>query len=126
MMQRCVAPRCRDVHAGAERGSAVPFALAALGLLLFLGSGFGVVAALVVDHRRAQSAADLAALAGAIAMQHGADGCDAAGQIAGRNGARLASCDSAGEQLTITVEVDGPQLFGHDVELSAEARAGPG
>jgi len=125
MMRRCGAPRCRDVRARAERGSAVPFALAALGVLLFLGAGLGIVAALVVDHRRAQSAADLAALAGASAVQNGVDGCTAASQIADRNGARLTTCESDGEQLTIAVEVDGPQLFGQAVRLSAEARAGP-
>ena len=46
-----------------DRGSAVPFAVACLGLVLLLGAALGVAAAMVADHRAAQSAADLAALA---------------------------------------------------------------
>ena len=46
----------------------------AAALLLFVGAALGVVGALVRAHRVAQSAADLAALAGAAALARG-DGC---------------------------------------------------
>jgi uncharacterized membrane protein len=52
--------------------------VACLSLLLLVGAGLGVVAAMVRDHRVAQSAADLAALAGASALQRGDDPCAAA------------------------------------------------
>ena len=48
-----------------QRGSATLLVLAMAGVLLLVGSALGVVAAMVRAHRVAQSAADLAALAGA-------------------------------------------------------------
>ena len=65
-----------------QRGAASLLATACLGVLLLLGAALGVVGALVVDHRRAQGAADLAALAGAAALQHGQDGCAQASRVA--------------------------------------------
>ena len=65
-----------------QRGAATPMVVACLSLLLALGAALGVVAAMVHDHRVAQSAADLAALAGAAALQRGDDGCAAAGSVA--------------------------------------------
>jgi secretion/DNA translocation related TadE-like protein len=126
MMRRCVAPRRRDVRAAGERGSAVPFAVAALGVVLTTGVVLAVVGALLVDHRRAQAAADLAALAGASARQQGGDGCGAASRIAARNGAHLSACEVTGDDVTLTVVVEGPEILGSRPRLSAEARAGPG
>ena len=79
-----------------ERGAATTMVVACLSLLLALGAALGVVAAMVRDHRVAQSAADLAALAGAAALQRGDDGCAAAGSVAAANGARLAGCRTDG------------------------------
>ena len=109
----------------AERGSAVPFAVACLGLLLVMGVGLGVAAALVADHRRAQAAADLAALAGAVDLTRGGEGCGAAGQVAAANGARLASCRVDGSDVRVRVVVTGPRWLGASADLAAEARAGP-
>ena len=50
------------------RGSATPFAIACLGLLVLLAAALGVTAAMVRAHRQAQAAADLAALAAARAV----------------------------------------------------------
>lgn len=108
-----------------ERGSATPFAVSVIGLLLLLGAALGVVAAMVATHRAAQSAADLAALAAADALQRVADPCDAAGAIAERNAATLQSCDVAGEDVTVRVRVDGPRWLGQTGDLDAVARAGP-
>ncbi len=109
-----------------DRGSAVPFAVACLGVLLLLGAAMGVVGALVVAHRKAQSAADLAALAGASAVQQGASACAAAGSIATANGAGLTDCSVAGEDVTVVVTVGGPHWLGQLRDLSARSRAGPG
>lgn len=115
-----------EVGAGRdEQGSATPFAVAVIGLLLFLGAALGVVAAIVVTHRAAQSAADLAALAGADALQTARDPCGPARAIASRNGAVLRSCRVAGEDVTVTVRMDGPRWLGQSGDLTAIARAGP-
>ena len=108
-----------------ERGSATPLAVGVIGLLLFLGAALGVVGAVFVAHRTAQSAADLAALAGANALQISEDGCAAAHAIANRNGATLQSCEIADEDVTVTVQVDGPRWLGQPGDPVAKARAGP-
>lgn len=108
-----------------ESGSAAPFAVGVIGLLLFLGAALGVVGAVFVAHRTAQSAADLAALAGANALQVSEDPCAAASAIADRNDARLESCEVAGEDVTVTVRVEGPRWLGQPGNPVAEARAGP-
>lgn len=108
-----------------ERGSAAPFAVGAIGLLLLVGAALGVVGAVFVAHRTAQSAADLAALAGADALQVSGDACAAAATIADRNGATLESCEIAGEDVTVTVRVEGPRWLGQPGDPVAAARAGP-
>ncbi|MFE6506966.1 Rv3654c family TadE-like protein [Nocardioides sp. NPDC057767] len=108
-----------------ERGSAAPFAIGVIGLLLFLGAALGVVGAVFVAHRTAQSAADLAALAGANALQISEDACAAASAVSERNDATLESCVTAGEDVTVTVRVEGPRWLGQPGDPVAEARAGP-
>ncbi len=108
-----------------ERGAASLLVVGCLGLLLVLGSAVGVVAALVTAHREAQSAADLAALAGASAHQDGEDGCGAAASMASDNGASLVGCRTEGDDVVVVVEVAGPRWLGQTEDLRAEARAGP-
>jgi secretion/DNA translocation related TadE-like protein len=108
-----------------ERGSATPFAIACLSVLLVLAAALGVVAAMVRAHRIAQSAADLAALAVADAVASGRDPCAAGVAVAEANDARLVSCDLDGRDATVTVTVGGPHWLGQVADLSAEARAGP-
>ena len=107
-----------------ERGSATPFAIACLGLLLVLAAALGVVGAMVRAHRQAQAAADLAALAAADALP--ADGCGVAGRVASANVARLVSCEVEGRDVRVRVRVTGPHWLGQGADLDAEARAGPG
>lgn len=106
-----------------ERGSATLFALTSLGILLFLGCALAVVAALVSQHRVAQSAADLAALAAASAVT--ADPCARGAAIAQANGADLTSCVASGREVSLEVRVTGPQWWGRLSDLRAHARAGP-
>lgn len=108
-----------------EHGSATLPAIALLGVLLLVGAALGVVAAAFVDHRRAQAAADLGALAGAVALQRGEDGCGRAATVAAANGAELLECDVAGEEVAIEVRVRGPDLLGWQGDLVGSARAGP-
>jgi secretion/DNA translocation related TadE-like protein len=108
-----------------ERGSATPFAIACLGLLVLLAAALGVVSAMVHAQRRAQSAADLGALAAAQALASGADGCSAGDRIARVNGATITSCRVSGREVRLEVEVGGPRWLGQTGDLTAEARAGP-
>jgi secretion/DNA translocation related TadE-like protein len=112
----------RDLGAS---GAATLLALAMAGVLLLVGASLGVVGAMVVDHRRAQAAADLAALAGATATARGDQGCGAAGVVAGLNDAELLDCVVDGATVTVRVEVSGPRWLGQQADLEASARAGP-
>ncbi len=105
-----------------ERGSASLLVVTMAGLLVFVGGARAGATALVVDHRRAQAAADLAALAGAAASS---DPCGAAARIATANGARLVGCASTGLDVLVSVTVTSTAWPGRDLAVSAEARAGP-
>ena len=110
-----------------ERGAATVLVVAMTGLLLLVGCAAGVVGAIVVAHRTAQAAADLAALAGAeAAVEHsGRDPCRTAADIASANGATLVRCTVDDTDVRVEVSVPGPRWLGQDRDLSAEARAGP-
>ena len=108
-----------------DRGAATVVVTACLGVILLVGCALAVVAAMVTAHRTAQAAADLAALAGATAAQHGSDPCAAARSVAGDNGARLTRCSIADQDVTVEVMVPGPRWLGQRHDLAAAARAGP-
>ena len=113
-----------------DRGLAAPVVVTLTGLLMVLALVGGSLGGLLVDQRRASSAADLAALAGAGALQQQQDPCAAARATAGRNGAELVSCVVDGDQVRVraAVEPDGrPWLLGLAERPSvwADARAGP-
>jgi secretion/DNA translocation related TadE-like protein len=110
----------------AQRGSATLPAVAFLGVVLLVGCALGVVAAMVRDHRSAQSAADLSALAAAAALADGRDPCPAGSGIAAANGGRLVGCVVDGRDVLVTVTVTGPHWLGQRYDLTARARAGPG
>lgn len=107
-----------------QRGVAVVLVLGMIAVLTTLALIAGAAIALVVAHRKAQAAADLAALAGATDLQAGRDGCSAAQRIAVSNGAVVASCAVEGAEVVVTVVVTASGLLGGR-ELRARARAGP-
>lgn len=111
---------------GGERGAASLLVVTCVVLLLVIGSALGVVAALVRSHRSAQSAADLAALAGAAAWQRGDDACGAAAALARANAAEVVGCHLVGDDVIVAVKVLGPRWLGQTADLTAQARAGPG
>jgi secretion/DNA translocation related TadE-like protein len=94
-------------------------------VLMLVGCGLALAVGLVRAHRSAESAADLAALAGARGLESG-DGCGAASRIASANDARLTSCRVDGRDVVVSVTVSGPAWLGLHADLAAEARAGPG
>lgn len=70
----------------------------------------------LVNHRRAGVAADLSAVAGALALQRGDPACTNAQHIARTNNAEITSCEEDGEDVQVVVERLG---------RTATARAGP-
>jgi secretion/DNA translocation related TadE-like protein len=108
-----------------EGGAAAVLVLALAGVLILVGAALGVVGALVADHRRAQAAADLAALAGAVAATRGEPACEAAAATAVDNDAVSIECVVAGRTVAVRVRVTGPYWLGQQADLEARARAGP-
>ena len=112
-----------DVPAG-ETGSATILVVAMAGVLMFVMLGLATVGGLVTAQRRAQSAADLTALAAAAAVD--GDACAEAVRTAAANGAGLDGCSVSGAEVRVVVSVVGPRLAGRGGRVTAEARAGPG
>ena len=112
--------------AGRDRGAATVVAAAAVGVLvLLLGLGLQLGAAVLARHR-AESAADLAALAGAVDAVRGQDvACARARKVAASNGAVLESCEWHG--WTLTARVTYPCTCALTVSgiTVGRARAGP-
>lgn len=108
-----------------DRGAATVLAVVFIGLLTSVAVAVVAVGGLLSGHRRAASAADLAALAGAAALQQGTPGCAAAEEVAAANGSRLLSCRIDGQVLTVEVGVDVESLLGSSWTLTGRARAGP-
>lgn len=108
-----------------ERGAAAVTALALVGALATVAVLLAHLAGALVTSRRAASAADLAALAGATAVQQGKDGCRAAAWTARRNHAALSSCSLQGQDVLVVVQAPTPALLGTSLAVSARARAGP-
>jgi secretion/DNA translocation related TadE-like protein len=82
------------------------------------------VVGVVAGHRRAQSAADLAALAGAAALQDGHDACARASALASRNGVTMGGCVVDGWNVRVAV-VETVRLPGYSMRLEGRSHAGP-
>jgi secretion/DNA translocation related TadE-like protein len=101
--------------------------LGAAGVLLAMTVGALWVVSAVVAAHRAQSAADLAALAVAAALVRGeptATACDQGAALAARNGGRLASC-RAGADFWVELVVQVRATVPHVGTATARSRAGP-
>ncbi len=108
-----------------ERGVGTVLAVAMFGVLSVVAVAVAGVVAVVGTHRAAQSGADLAALAGAGALQDGADACARASSVAARNRTRLTTCAVEGWTVAVVVTARTGPLPGGPLELRARARAGP-
>lgn len=107
-----------------ERGAATVYAVMLIAVLTVSALALTVLAGVFAVRRQMESAADLAALAGAQAQQHGRDPCAAAEEIAVRNAAELTSCAVVGDDVRLTVAHRGDGLLGR-FAVPARARAGP-
>jgi secretion/DNA translocation related TadE-like protein len=108
-----------------ERGSVIPFFAASFVLVALLSVILSVVGGAAVVSRRTHSAADLAALAGATALQHGRDACEAADRSARLNDVTVMVCEIEGQAVRVEVSRLAPRMFGRDLIVRASARAGP-
>ena len=108
---------------GGDEGGATVLVVAMAGVLMFVMVGLAAAGGLVTAQRRAQAAADLAALAGATAVE---SACAASARVASANDAVLDQCAVSGDEVTVEVSVAGPQVPWQEVRVTVEARAGPG
>ena len=116
-------PAAMATHRG-EQGAGTVLAVTMIGVIVSVTVGTSGAVGVVAGHRRAQSAADLSALAGATTLQNGGDACARAGVIAGRNGADLHRCQVDGTEVVVVV-ARSVRLPGLPIDLKARARAGP-
>jgi secretion/DNA translocation related TadE-like protein len=115
-----VVRRARDEH-----GAGSVLAVAMMGLLVTVTVAAAGVVGVIATHRTAQAAADLAALAGAAALQDGGDACARAADVADRNRARLDDCEVDGWNVAVVVTAQTARLPGGVLDLRARGRAGP-
>lgn len=109
----------------ADAGFATVFTVVTmLALLVTVAVALQLGAAALARHR-AEVAADLGALAGALTILDGpARACVRAGEVVASNGADITSCRAEGADLLVTVSV--PVRLGPLVAAAtARARAGP-
>lgn len=123
--------RARRARRPDEGGSVTVVVVAAIGVALVLLIGGLALGSAVVATHTAQAAADLGALAGAQAIQRGANplaGCSEAGSVTSRNGARPTGCRVAPDG-SVTVSATTSAGFGLPGRAAgtttATARAGP-
>jgi secretion/DNA translocation related TadE-like protein len=99
----------------------------AFGFVFILAGGAGAaVGAATVARHRAQVAADMGALAGAMHVIEGeAVACAEAGALVVANGGRLMACRTEVLDIVVTADVDVTGVPGFIGSASATARAGP-
>lgn len=105
-----------------EAGVASVLVLTLACALVAIAWGAVSLVALLIAHREAQNAADLAALAAAGHVADGEDGCSLAATVATANKASLVSCEVEGSTVVVEVQV---RVAGRVAEVHARARAGP-
>lgn len=104
-----------------EGGSASVVLVSLVAVTLALAVLVGAVTTAHAGRLQAQTAADLAALAGASDLRRGGDACATARRAAARNGARLVACADEGAGVVRVVAECGTRVG----TASATARAGP-
>lgn len=108
-----------------EQGSATATTAVLISFVAVAAMLAGAAVSVFAGHRQVTAAADLAALAGAAALQHHRPGCPAADRIAARNHASLVSCAVAGDVVTVRVARAIESIFDLSVTVHGRARAGP-
>ncbi len=111
-----------------ERGSGTVLSLSLIAVVLVVGAALGVLGSAQAARGRAQTAADLGALAGASAVASGWDGCSRSQATVLRNGGRMVSCVVESPGIVQVRVACRPSAVAGVVlrEAYADARAGPG
>ncbi|MCB7135255.1 Rv3654c family TadE-like protein [Cellulosimicrobium marinum] len=112
----------------AERGSGTALVLGVVGAVAVVLLALAALAQAQAGRGRAQTGADLAAIAAATALRDGWDACTVAHETAARNAVRVVACTAAGDGSVRVDVVSGPAVEAFGValgETSAAARAGP-
>ncbi|MPZ64573.1 MAG: hypothetical protein GEU83_03315 [Pseudonocardiaceae bacterium] len=109
-----------------DRGSASVWSVGALAALLTVAVAVVHLGGVAVARHQAESAADLAALAGAGRVVGGEQAaCGRAGEITGRMRVRLDSCRVQGWDVLVEVSARPAGPVGRFGATTARARAGP-
>ncbi|GAT67977.1 hypothetical protein PS9374_03638 [Planomonospora sphaerica] len=117
-------PRAADPR---ERGSATVWTVAVMAVIFTLAVTVVLIGTARVARHRAQTAADLGALAAArFAFTEPGRGCAEAASLAAANGARLLRCSTRADGIAdVQVAVGFSLPVAGDRKASARARAGP-
>lgn len=108
-----------------DRGSATIWLAGFTALVVLAAMAALLPGSAVLARHRAATAADLAALAGAVRVLDGsAVACSTATEIAARNGGSLVRCEVSGDD--VEVEVTWPVALGNLGSWTARARARAG
>lgn len=119
-------PKRRPVRCGSDRGSATIWAAGAIAAVLVVATLVIWVGAAAVTRHRAESAADLAALAAAGGALGGSrDACGQARRVADRMRVVLHVCRLAGWEVSVEVAATPPGVLAAFGSAVARARAGP-
>lgn len=116
----------RCARAGDERGAATVWAVGVVAVLMSL-TVFGLhLGAAILARHHAESAADLAALAGAgSALAGERQACGRARAVTDRMGVRLVSCSVRGWDVLVQVAARPGGPLAELGDATAQARAGP-
>lgn len=119
--------RRRHCREAPERGSGTVLLAGVISVILLVMAGGLVVVSAVHASMRARIAADQGALAGATALlSGGGDACGNAERMVSANGARLVTCVTSGDVVTITVAVSSAIVTKWGLGAAhARSRAGP-
>jgi hypothetical protein len=105
-------------RARADRGQATPLAVAMMAIVLVAMAGLVPVGRVLAERAAARTAADAAALAGAV------EGEEAARTLAERNGASLLAFQRDGDEVVVRVRVGGADAYARARATGARSVAG--
>jgi secretion/DNA translocation related TadE-like protein len=133
--ESCARPRpaakARNLaHSTDQLGSGSILMIGVMGALSLFGLGVMCMATYLAAVHHVRGAADLAALSGAVAVQAGEDGCEAATRMAHANETSLLTCDRVGDAVDFVISVRvagrvGLNVPGLPAKIIGFAHAGP-
>jgi secretion/DNA translocation related TadE-like protein len=108
-----------------QRGAVTGLTLAVAAFLVVVTLGLVAGGRVLVAQREAAAAADLTALAAAVAAQRQQEPCRAAERLARQFEVRVSHCRIDGDHARLTVVKELGLVLGRTVSVSARAHSGP-